>query len=114
MDVFPDYPLSQGSAPTTRVRVPEKQLGDGYTQAAADGLNNVQMSFRAVFNVRPKADIEVIAAFLRRHGGHTPFRFQLPDEDMPRQWRCKSWSGPTWVAATHRSLTATFEEDFDL
>ena len=114
LETFPDYPLSVGSQPQARARVLEKRLGDGYTQAAADGLNAIAITFRAEFKARPIADIRTIHDFLIRHGGHTPFFFTLPDEAAPRKWRCKTWRGPTRVSAALRALTATFEEDFSL
>ena len=114
LETFPDVGLSRGSGPRTTVRVLEKQLGDGYTQSAADGLNAAPLTFKAVFGAAPKADITTIATFLKRHGGHTPFLFTLPDETSARRWRCTTWTGPTWVSATYRSLTATFIEDFGL
>ncbi len=114
METFPDIELSRGSGPKTKARVLEKRLGDGYTQSAADGLNALPMTFRAVFQSPPKADIATIEAFLKRHGGHTAFVFTVPGETAARRWRCTQWTGPTWVSATARSLTATFIEDFGL
>ena len=114
MQTFPSYPLSKGSGVKTRARVLEKTLGDGYTQAAPDGLNHLSLTFTAVFAVRPVAVINEIHQFLRTRGGHQPFLFTLPDEAEARKWRCKTWTGPTWVSAAYRSLTATFVEDFSL
>ncbi len=113
-ETFPNYPLSKGSRPSTSARLLKKKLGDGYTQVAADGLNAIEREFRAVFETRPVADITAIDTFLTEHGGHTPFLFTLPDEAVPRRWRCEKWTGPTRVSAGYRSLTATFIEDFSL
>ena len=114
METFPAIALSRGSGPKTQARVLEKRLGDGYTQSAADGLNALPITFRAVFDAAPRADIATIETFLKRHGGYQVFLFTLPGETDPRQWRCKQWTGPTWVSATRRSLTATLLEDFGL
>lgn len=111
---FPDVPLSRGSSPKTKIRVIEKKLGDGYTQVAADGLNAQPISFSAKFTTRPTGEIKKVHDFLTMHAGVVPFIFTLPGEAAARQWRCKSWTGPTWVSSTHRSLSATFIEDFSI
>ena len=113
-ETFPDYLPSKGSAPRTRIRVLEKTFGDGYVQTAADGLNAATRSYRAIFDTRLNAEIAEIVTFLTAHGGVTPFLFTVPGDAAPRRWRCKEFSGPTWVSATYSSLTATFIEDYGL
>lgn len=110
--LFPAIPLSRGSQLSTRIRVLEKSLGDGYTQVAADGINHIEYTYKAVFEARPNADIDRIVRFLVEHGGVTPFRFDPPDAPAGLRWRCARWAGPTRVSATHQSLTATCIQDF--
>ena len=111
IQTFPDIPVSADSALSETPRVREVRFGDGYAQAAADGLNAVPRTYRAVFAARPNADIDTIRAFLRARAGHEPFLFAPPGESAAIRWRCKEWSVRR-VSATHRTLSATFVEDF--
>ncbi len=112
-DNFPGIPTSRGSGfGPSRPRIRKVSFGDGYEQAAAEGLNPLKRTYDARFNARPNADIETIRAFLSERGGHTPFLFAPLGEAAAIQWRCETWEGPTAVSATHASLRATFIEDF--
>ena len=71
----------------------------------------MRRTYTALFNVRPDAEIQTIVDFPERLGGHVAFNF-TPTGGTPAQWRCKRWSGPTWVSATHKSLRCEFVEDF--
>lgn len=112
-ETFPAHPVSTGSDTVTRVRVLEKQFGDGYAQRAADGLNSVSLRYRVQFNARPKADVDAMNQFLTARAGHTAFLFTLPGEATARRWVCKEWT-KTHDAGAVWSLSATFEEDFGL
>ena len=108
---FPDIAVSGDSRLSEQVRVREVQFGDGYTQSAADGINAIPRTYRAVFAARPNADLDTIRSFLRERGGHEPFWFTPPEESAAIKWRCKDWA-ITRISATHRTLIATFVEDF--
>ena len=108
---FPDIPVSRDSRLSETANVREARFGDGYTQAAAAGLNAIPRTYRAVFTARPLADIDTIRAFLVARAGHEPFTFTPPGESDAIKWRCKEWAR-TRVSPTHATLTATFEEDF--
>ena len=110
-ETFPDVAPSRGSGLSSELRVLDASFGDAYEQRAADGLNALAHTYEAVFDVRPVADIDTIVAFLARHAGVTGFWF-TPPGGVRRKWRCRRWTGPTWVSATHRSLRASFTEDF--
>ncbi len=111
IETFPAILLSRGSGLETRVRTLSKSLGDGYVQVAADGINNQPRSYRAVFDTRAVAEIDQIVEFLAARGGVEAFLFDPPDAPAGLKWRCERWQ-QRWVSATHRSLTATFIEDF--
>lgn len=55
----------------------QAQFGDGYTQRAANGLNNRQESWPLVFT-NSKATILSISKFLDEHGGYLSFYWTSP------------------------------------
>lgn len=110
-ETFPDIAVSRDSRLSEAANVSEARFGDSYTQSAADGLNAIPRTYRAVFTARPVADIDTIRTFLRARGGHEPFNFTPPGETDAIKWRCKEWSR-NLISATHATLTATFVEDF--
>ena len=109
-ETFPGIAVSRASAVSETPRVREVNFGDGYTQSAADGLNPIRRTYRAVFAARANAEIDAIRTFLRARAGHEPFRF-APPGGAAAKWRCGDWSIER-VSATHATLTATFVEDF--
>ena len=112
IETFPPIAvLSRASRLSEAPRVRQLRFGDGYIQAAAAGINPVRRSYRAVFAALSLADVETIRAFLRARAGHEPFWFTPPGASDPIKWRCGDWS-VTRTSATHRTLTATFVEDF--
>ena len=111
VQTFPAIAVSGESRLSETPRVREVRFGDGYTQAAADGINTIPRTYRAVFAARPNGEIDTIRAFLRARAGHEPFRFTPPEESAAVKWRCREWSVRR-VSATHRTLSATFVEDF--
>ena len=108
---FPAIAASRESGLSEAARVREVRFGDGYAQSAADGLNAVVRTFRAVFAARTRAEIDTIRTFLRARAGHEPFLFTPPGASAAIKWRCREWS-ETRTGATHRTLTAFFVEDF--
>ena len=112
IDTFPAITPSRGGGDSVKPRVIETQFGDGYKQSMPDGLNALERGYDAKFENRPLADIDIITTFLESHIG-TIFYFTLPRESTPRKWRCTSWSR-TDVSASLASLSAKFEEAFDL
>ncbi|MFY2060250.1 phage tail protein [Achromobacter xylosoxidans] len=59
------------------LRTLEAKFGDGYTQAAADGINNKLQSWPLEF-VGSEEQIGEIVAFLDRHGGYRSFIWEPP------------------------------------
>ncbi len=72
--VQPDKNLSQVGKPTNLVA----KFGDGYEQRAANGINAQEENYTAVFQVRPKEEIDDIVSFLEVTQGVTPFTLTLP------------------------------------
>lgn len=109
---LPAVGLSRGSGMVTDFDLRKAQLGDGYEQVAARGLNNHKRRYRCVWRAIAVADAETLLAFFRARAGHEPFLFQPPEEAADIQWRCERFSGPSWVSATRRDMEAELIEDF--
>jgi phage-related protein len=106
--------VSAGSGVRHQVRVLEKKLGDGYTQRAADGLNNVALKYEAVWTGLTKEEADGLTGFFDARGGTEAFKAsELPGRLRDRKWICKDWS-VEWVSAQRRNVRAMFEEDFSL
>ena len=106
--------VSKGSGVRHQVRVLEKKLGDGYTQRAAEGLNNVALKYEAVWTGLPKKQAADLVRYFSDWGGLEPFvAEELPDGLDAKKWVCKEWS-VEWVSAERRNVRAMLEEDFSL
>ncbi len=105
--------VSAGSGVRHQVRVLEKKLGDGYTQRAADGLNNVALKYEAVWTGLTLEESTVLLAFFNSRGGVEPFTVPVLPGLEKRKWVCKDWS-VEWVSAERRNVRAMLEEDFSL
>jgi phage-related protein len=97
-----------GASESVEARVFVASFGDGYAQRAPVGINNLETKRELTFSVRPLAEIDAIAAFLKKHRGATPFEYQPPGEEKTR-YICAHWQK---VRATdlNSTLTATFEQ----
>ena len=109
----PVAPSTDLTAQTT-ARVNEAGFGDGYVQRTPDGLNSLDQTVSLQWaDTLTKAQVTEIRQFFEAKLGATPFFYQLPDEDAPRKWVCKTWS-----RAYQRhplglyTLRAEFTEDF--
>ncbi|MDE2849353.1 MAG: phage tail protein [Acidobacteriota bacterium] len=106
--------VSSGSGVRHQVRVLEKKLGDGFTQRAAEGLNNVAMKYDAVWKGLSSEEAAGLLQFFRDRAGTEPFTVtSLPEPLNTRKWICKDWS-EVWISAERRNVRAVFEEDFSL
>lgn len=95
---------------TPKPRVLKAHFGDGYTQRAKDGLNNVRRALNVNFDARGEDEASAIDDFLRVCGGATAFMF-TDFNGKPGMWTCENWT----VSRTSPQLykvQATFEEDF--
>jgi phage-related protein len=108
-DTFIWSPTVQAFGGDTTLRVRKAEFGDGYTQRAADGLNNRQ----STYNVRfvGKADkIAAIVAFLDAHAGALSFYWTPPLRQQAR-FVCEKYTEPVKDGDVY-SITAQFEQTF--
>ena len=106
--------VSAGSGVRHQVRVLEKRLGDGYTQRAAEGLNNMALKYEAVWTGLTEKESHSLLNFFKDRAGIEPFTVPvLPKQLKLKKWVCKDWS-EEWISAERRNVRAMFEEDFSL
>lgn len=106
---FPAITVGAESGPDIKPELSVMRFGDGYTQAGARLPTSLVYRYRARFNHRSEADIDLIDAFLTERAGHKTFTFTLPDETAARTWTCQRWSRERIDEDVH-SLSAIFEE----
>lgn len=94
-------------------RTRRSSFGDGYTQRAGDGINTRLRKFSVTWNLLSLEEIEEIEAFLDARDGHEAFFWTPPRETTPRKYICESYSRG-YTTGIHDSLSAEFEEVFDL
>tara|TARA_R110000824_G_scaffold153814_2_gene325551 strand:- start:1370 stop:1726 length:357 start_codon:yes stop_codon:yes gene_type:complete len=110
--VFPAIPPHVGSSQTKKYRMLESDLGDGYVQAAGDGLNATMETLPLVWNEEDLDDINTIKAFLNSHGPlGTPFLF-TPAGETQQLYRCKAGWTFQWSGPDSGTFTASFERWF--
>ncbi|MEN5163333.1 phage tail protein [Achromobacter sp. NPDC008082] len=84
-------------------------FGDGYSQTAADGINNKVESWPLQF-VGTGAHIGAIVAFLDRHAGHRGFEW-TPPLGKPGYYMAPEYE-PVALGGDMYSLSVTFQQTF--
>lgn len=93
-----------------KLRTLEAKFGDGYTQAAADGINNKVQSWPLEF-VGTEALIGEIIAFLDRHAGYRSFLWTPPLGNEGR-YRASEYDAVALGGGGMFSLSVTFQQFF--
>ncbi len=109
----PPLTPSAGSADKPEIKILEAQFGDGYTQTAADGLNNIRRVVSLKWEVLTIAQASQILAFMNAQQGSEPFYYMIPGEPAAIIWTCKEF-GQGFSAYNYRSVTATLRQSFNL
>jgi len=97
----------------TQFRTLEADFGDGYSQRAGDGLNNVSVEPRIRFASITGTQKDTIMTFMTARKGYEAFYFTLPDEITARKFTCskpnkKHLGNDLW------DVTLDLKEVFDL
>ncbi|SEO63319.1 Phage-related protein [Luteibacter sp. UNC138MFCol5.1] len=90
-------------------RVLKSQFGDGYSQEAADGINNEVQTWPMQF-VGSRAEVIAIRDFFRRHAGAVAFLWTPPLGEQGR-YKVTSYS-PVHQGGDVYTISATFEQKF--
>jgi phage-related protein len=103
------WQVDKGATGDISQRTRTKQFGDGYSQSVSDGINNEQQSWPVSFT-GPKARIQEVIAFLRRHKGANAFLW-VPPLGVLGLYKCTGYQ-PSHKGGTVYTLSATFEQTF--
>lgn len=77
---FPSISPDLNNSPAREPKILRADFGDGYLQAAGDGINPHKDTWDLSFTSRPKADIQTIADFLDGLNGSQSFYWTPPGE----------------------------------
>jgi phage-related protein len=102
-----DYQPETGASFSIEPRILSSQMGDGYSQDIADGINNKLEKWNLTFS-RETAAIDAIEAFLRSKGGTTTFTW-TPSGRTEIKVKCRQWSY-SYNGGAAKSLTCVFEQ----
>lgn len=102
-----------GQTSQTTARTLVAQFGDGYSQRAGDGLNAIGSTVTLNWVNLTKVQADAIEAFFAARGGYEAFLYAVPCLTDERKWIAQSWSR-TKRLSNRQSITATFEQVFDL
>jgi phage-related protein len=103
---------SLASSKAVKTRILTADFGDGYSQRAADGLNNVRHVWSLTWKNLSDEDADTIEAFFVARRGYQAFLWAAPGAEQAT-YICSGWERG-WITAGSDSLSATFEQVFDL
>lgn len=106
-------PLDPGGERNHKPKVLMAQFGDGYSQRAADGLNNDPRVRQMSWTNLTGAEKTSIYDFFKARNGVQAFYYQEWDEASPKVFICTEWKVID-VAYNTYTVNATFQEVFDL
>lgn len=101
-----------GSAVKKKTNAHRIQFGDGYEQRISTGLNNLRRTWDLTFANRTNVVADAIDAFLSQANGKDYFTW-VPPHGPVGKWVCVEWEVQQ-TSLTTRTVTATFEEVFDI
>jgi phage-related protein len=120
VEFIPPQEPSPGAQNKPEIKILQAEFGDGYSQAAPAGLNNVRSVLTLQWDYLEGCERDGIIKFLECRGGTEPFIFRLPkdrqwamtDEQISRfVYTCADWSD-TAIEAGLYNVNATFRQWF--
>ncbi|MBH03973.1 MAG: hypothetical protein CMP08_07600 [Xanthomonadales bacterium] len=113
----PNYPAQENTEPRTRT----VQFGDGYTERARRGINNLPSTFSVTFSQRfadgddrvfeAQRDADRIIEFFRERAGVKPFYFAFRNASRIHLVVATSWSNNPQPGDIY-TINAEFESDY--
>lgn len=86
---FPDIPPTKESpGESAKYRTRRSKFGDGYQQAAVDGINATELTWKLSFDNLATSYINTITTFLDERAGAFPF-WWTPPGGTPLLWTCE-------------------------
>lgn len=109
----PIEPTVNGLPTKTKPRILKADFGDGYSQRAGDGINNLPREATLSWESVTGSQADVIEAFFEATGGYLAFYYTLPWELTARKWYATDWERNP-KEYDDFSFSATVKEVFDL
>lgn len=103
---------SSTSRISKRPRKRKLQFGNGYSQRAGDGINNIEEKWGLVFSVRSNLDADKISDFLEARGGHEAFNW-TPPGGSSKKYLCELWTRTYSKALDMNQISTTFERVYE-
>lgn len=103
--VGPTFPHGYDIVP----RVRTIQYGDGYKQAAPDGLNYLDREVSLGWENLTASEANQIVAFFEERGGYQPFSYTLDGETLT--YLCSTWNKER-TSPNSYNVSATFERSY--
>lgn len=88
-------------------KVLSAQFGDGYSQQAADGINNEKIEISIEYRNLNTGDAAKVIKFLRELQGYKPFYYKLQG-DIKRAWRMNPDSLSVLISGVNKSDPSEF------
>jgi len=107
----PPIPPSPGTRNRPEVKILKAEFGDGYTQEAGDGINNVRAVVSLSWDTLTPAQADQIEAFFEARKGYERFYYRLQPGKPLLKWTCPEWER---AYSTPDKISATFRRQFDL
>lgn len=98
---------------STKPRVILSQFGDGYSQRAVNGINNLTKEWSLAFNSKDLTTISQIENFFEARKGVEGFKWTPPGDVVVYSVICPEWS-KTYDSHISASITAKFVQIFDV
>ena len=114
MELFSSPPIYEnGVTIEDTASILKSDFGDGYSQSAENGLNSVRQTASVVWPFVTKAQKNTMLVFFRERKGVKNFKWTPPSE-AESIWKCEKWGPAIPVAPGYYSMSATFNQVFDL
>ena len=106
-------PLDPGGSRKKAPKLLMAEFGDGYSQRAADGINNDPRTRSMSWTNLTQEEKDYIDGFLEDRNGFESFFYQERDEPQPKVFICTEWEVVD-VTYDVYTVTATFKQVYDL
>lgn len=105
----PDTGVKRAQKPNLKIA----QFGDGYSQRAKFGLNQVAMELTLTYTNIVTAEKDILETFVDAHDSGQAFFYTLPDESEARTFYFTGWEY-TYVKFGIYTVTLNLTECFDI
>ncbi len=112
MATLPDIKPDKKTPKNLQPKVLMANLGDGYKQRAADGINSMPEIWNLTWTNRLYADIDTLDDFFIARAGHESFDWTSLRDSESKKYICTKWRR-SFNSQKRDTITATFEQVWD-